>query len=255
MDMPRFDDLDGASVFISGGGKGIGAGLTEAFLRQGAHVAFVQRSDASDFADQMETETGRRPLPLICDVTEIDTLKAALGEAAAAHGPVTVLISNAANDDRHRTEEVSVAYWDRAQAINLRHYFFAAQAVIAGMRGAGGGSIINLSSISYMMGLGGMPAYTAANGAITALTRGLARELGPDRIRVNALAPGWVLTERQKELWVTEEGLKSHLAQQCIPQALAPADIAGPALFLASRASAMITGQLLAVDGGVVSTG
>lgn len=255
MDKTRFPDLEGASVFVTGGGKGIGAALTEGFLRQGARVAFVQRSDAQAFAAAMETETGRRPLALVCDVTDITALRDALAVAADRHGPITVLVNNAASDDRHRSEDVSVAYWDHAQAVNLRHYFFATQAVIAGMRAAGGGAVVNLSSISYMMGLGGMPAYTAANGAITALTRGLAREFGPAGIRVNALAPGWVLTERQKALWVTEEALAEHLAQQCIRRPLAPIDIVGPTLFLASQASAMITGQLLAVDGGVVSTG
>lgn len=250
-----FPDLREASVFITGGGSGIGAALTEAFLRQGARVAFVQRSDATAFCDRMEADTGRRPLFLPCDITDVPALRAAIDGAAAAHGPVTVLVNNAANDVRHATLDVTVAEWDANQAINLRPYFFACQAVIPMMRAAGGGSIVNFSSISYMMGLGGMPSYTAANAAITALTRGLAREWGPDRIRVNALAPGWVLTDRQKDLWVTPEALAAHLDRQCLKETLQPGDIAGGVLFLASDASRMMTGQVMVIDGGVVVTG
>jgi NAD(P)-dependent dehydrogenase (short-subunit alcohol dehydrogenase family) len=139
--------------------------------------------------------------------------------------------------------------------INFKPYFFAAQAVVAGMKAAGGGSIINFSSISYMMGNAGYPLYTAANSAINGLTRSLAREFGPDRIRVNALAPGWVLTQKQKDMWVTPEGLAAHLARQCLQDSLAPDDIVGGVLFLASSSSKMMTGQALVIDGGVAVTG
>ncbi|AXQ92356.1 SDR family oxidoreductase [Cereibacter azotoformans] len=252
---PVFPDLHGASVFISGGGSGIGAAVTEAFLRQGARVAFVQRSDATDFCDRMEDETGARPLFLPCDVTDIPALREALAEAAERQGPIRVLVNGAAHDERHTTAEVTEDYWDRAMAVNLRHYFFAAQAVVPAMKAAGGGSIINFSSISYMMGNAGYPAYTTANSGINGLTRSLAREFGPDRIRVNALAPGWVLTERQKDLWVTEEGLQAHLDRQCLKDPLEPDDIVGGVLFLASDVSRMMTGQALVIDGGVVVTG
>jgi len=254
-DLPRFPDLDGASVFLTGGGSGIGAALTEGFLRQGARVAFVQRSDASGFVDEMERTTGNRPLFLPCDVTDTAALKAAIAAASEAQGDISVLVNNAANDTRHKTLEVDESFWDWSIAINLKAYFFAAQAVIPAMRRRGGGSIVNFSSISYMMGNAGYPVYTAANSGITGLTRSLAREFGPDRIRVNALAPGWVLTDRQKELWVTPEALAAHLDRQCLPDALAPADIVGGALFLASGASRMMTGQALVIDGGVVVTG
>ena len=254
-DLPRFPDLDGASVFLTGGGSGIGAALTEGFLRQGARVAFVQRSDASGFVDEMERTTGNRPLFLPCDVTDTAALKAAIAAASEAQGDISVLVNNAANDTRHKTLEVDESFWDWAIAINLKAYFFAAQAVIPAMRRRGGGSIVNFSSISYMMGNAGYPVYTAANSGINGLTRSLAREFGPDRIRVNALAPGWVLTDRQKELWVTPEALAAHLDRQCLPDALAPADIVGGALFLASGASRMMTGQALVIDGGVVVTG
>lgn len=250
-----YPDLKGASVFITGGGSGIGASLTEGFLWQGAKVAFVQRSDAGAFAEEMAQATGSRPLYLPCDITDIPALQAAVVAAAERHGPVTVLVNNAANDKRHTTEEVTEEFWDWSQSINLKAYFFACQAVVAGMRQAGGGSIINFSSISYMMGNTGYPAYTAANSGINGLTRSLAREFGPDRIRVNALAPGWVLTQKQKDLWVTPEALAAHLDRQCLKDTLAPEDIVGGVLFLASAASRMLTGQALVIDGGVVMTG
>ncbi|MCF1709299.1 SDR family oxidoreductase [Tabrizicola sp. J26] len=253
--LPRFPDLIGASVFITGGGSGIGAALTEGFLRQGAKVAFCQRSDASAFCGEMEKATGNRPLFLPCDLTDLAQLNTVLAEAAQAHGPITVLVNNAANDQRHKTLETDEAFFDWSIAINLKAYFFAAKAVIPGMQAAGGGSIINFSSISYMMGNAGYPVYTAANSAINGLTRSLAREFGPDRIRVNALSPGWVLTERQKELWVTPEGLAAHLDRQCLKDPLEPADIVGGCLFLASSVSKAMTGQALVIDGGVVVTG
>ena len=166
-----------------------------------------------------------------------------------------MLVNNAANDVRHETLEVTEEFWDASQAINLRAYFFAAQRVINGMIKQGGGSIINMSSISYMMGNSGFPSYIAANSGINGLTRGLAREFGPSKVRVNSLAPGWVMTEKQRNMWVTEDLLKSHLNRQCIKDVLVPEDIVGSVLFLASDISKSITGQLLAVDGGVVTTG
>ncbi len=255
MPLPSYPDLRDTSVFITGGGSGIGASLTEGFLRQGAKVAFCQRSDASAFCDEMATTTGHRPLFLPCDISDVAALKAVIAQAAAAHGPVRVLVNNAANDKRHASLEVDEAFWDWANAINLKAYFFAAQAVIPGMQAAGGGSIINFTSISYMMGNAGYVAYTTANSGINGMTRSLAREFGPDRIRVNALAPGWVLTQKQKDLWVTPEGLQAHLDRQCLKDTLAPEDIVGGVLFLASGASKMMTGQALVIDGGVVVTG
>ncbi|WP_298822368.1 SDR family oxidoreductase [uncultured Roseibium sp.] len=250
-----FSDLDGASVFITGGGSGIGAALTDAFMSQGAKVAFVQRSDASDFCDEMERKHGVRPLFVSCDITDIPALKGAIDKAAEAHGAVTVLVNNAANDKRHASEEVDEEFWDWSQAINLKAYFFACQHVVAGMRAAGGGSIVNFTSISYMMGNAGYAAYTTANSGINGMTRSLAREFGPDKIRVNAIAPGWVLTQRQKDLWVTPEALSAHIDRQCLKEELSPEDIAEPVLFLASKTSRAMTGQALVVDGGVVVTG
>ncbi len=250
-----FYDLANASVFITGGGSGIGASLTEGFLEQGARVAFVGRSDATAFCDEMEAKYGNRPLFIQCDITDTDALKASIDQAAAAHGPVTTLVNNAANDKRHSTAEVDSDFFDWMMAINLKAYFFACQAVIPGMQAAGGGSIINFSSISYMMGNAGYPLYTGANSAINGMTRSLAREFGPDKIRVNALAPGWVLTQKQLDKWATPEGLAAHMERQCLKEHLEPDDIVGATLFMASATSKMMTGQAIVIDGGVVVTG
>ena len=250
-----FHDLKDASVFITGGGSGIGASLTDGLMAQGANVAFVQRSDANEFVSEMEEKHGRKPLFIPCDITDIPALKASLVTAADAHGAITVLVNNAANDKRHEAEDVDEAFWDWSQAINLKSYFFACQGVIDGMRANGGGSIINFTSISYMMGNTGYVSYTTANSGINGMTRSLAREFGPDNIRVNAVAPGWVMTEKQKELWVTPEALEAQLERQCLKQTLAPQDIVDAVLFLASSTSRMMTGQAMVVDGGVVVTG
>lgn len=250
-----FHDLEGASIYITGGGSGIGADLTDGFLAQGAKVAFIGRSDASAFVEAMAEKHGRAPLFLQGDITDTARLRATVAEAEEAHGPIDALVSNAANDQRHNWLELTPEDWDRLLAINLKAYFFAAQAVAPAMQARGTGSIINFSSISYMMGNAGYPAYTAANGGITALTRSLARELGPDGIRVNALAPGWVLTQKQLDKWATPEGLAAHLDRQCLKAHLEPQDIVDAVLFLASNTSKMMTGQCMVVDGGVVTTG
>ncbi|MEM9342942.1 MAG: SDR family oxidoreductase [Pseudomonadota bacterium] len=251
----RFPDLDGASVFITGGGSGIGASLTEGFLAQGARVAFVGRSDASDFAEEMGTKHGNKPLFLQCDITDVALLKQRIAEASDAHGTVTVMVNNAANDKRHETLDVDEEFYDWSQSINLKAYFFGCQAAIAGMKQAGGGSIINFTSISYMMGNAGYPIYTTSNSGINGMTRSLAREFGPDGIRVNALAPGWVLTDKQLEMWASEDDLAAHMDRMCLKTHLKPDDIVGPTLFLASSVSGAMTGQSLVIDGGVVVTG
>ena len=250
-----FHDLKGQSVFITGGGSGIGASLTEGFLAAGARVGFVQRSDATAFCDEMERAHGNRPHFMKCDITDIDRLKACMDETAERFGPITVLVNNAANDTRHDTLDYSVEDWDWNHAVNLRPHFFTTQHAVPGMRAAGGGAIVNFSSASYGMGNAGYPAYVAAKAAILGLTRTHAREFGPDNIRVNALVPGWVLTERQLDLWATEEGLKEHLDGQCLKEHLVPQDIVDATLFLASKASRMMTAQAMVVDGGVVFTG
>jgi galactose dehydrogenase len=250
-----FHDLKDKSVFISGGGSGIGEFLTEGFLAQGAKVAFVQRSDATELCDRLEKTYGARPLFLKCDVTDVPALQHAIAQSAEAHGAISVLVNNAAWDNRHTLEGLTVGEWDHMMNVNIRHHFFAIQAVAPGMRAAGGGTIVNYSSISYMMGNDGYPAYMSAKGGITALTRGLARELGPDNIRVNALMPGWVLTDRQRKLWADEAAIKAHLGKQCLKVEIPPEAMVEPTLFLASGASTVMTGQALVVDGGVVVTG
>lgn len=251
----KFEDLKGKSIFISGGGSGIGAFLTEGFIAQGAKVAFCQRSDATEFCDGIEKQYGTRPLFLPCDVTDVEALKETLKKSAEENGTINVLVNNAAWDNRHTLDDLDATAWDHMMNVNIRHHFFAAQCVAPAMKETGGGSIINYSSISYMMGNAGYPAYVSAKAGITGLTRGLARELGPDNIRVNALMPGWVLTDRQKELWANDEAVAAHVARQCLKETIAPEDMVEPTLFLASNASRMMSGQALVVDGGVVTTG
>ncbi|WGI22775.1 SDR family oxidoreductase [Amylibacter sp. IMCC11727] len=250
-----FHDLKDQSVFITGGGSGIGAALTDGFLAQGCKVAFVQRSDASAFVAEMEAKHGSAPLFIKCDITDVSALQGAMAQAAQAHGDITVVVNNAANDARHNLADITSESWDAGQAVNLKHHVFTAQAAHTGMKAAGGGSIINFSSVSYMMGNAGYHGYVAAKAGITGLTRGLARELGGDNIRVNALMPGWVLTQKQKDKWATPEGLAAHLERQCLKEHLVEDDIVDATLFLASKASRMMTGQALVVDGGVVVTG
>jgi NAD(P)-dependent dehydrogenase (short-subunit alcohol dehydrogenase family) len=251
----QFHDLKNKHVFITGGGSGIGASLTAGFLAQGAKVSFVQRSDASDFVDSMHATYGTAPHFIPCDLTDIDAIKSAMQSAQNAQGNIDVLVNNAGNDVRHTLAEMGEKDWDFNHAVNLRPYFFTAQFVAPFMAKNGGGAIINYSSASYMMGNAGYPAYVAANAAITGLTRALARELGEQNIRVNTVVPGWVLTQKQLDQWATPDDLKAHLGKQCLKAHLAPEDMIGGTLFLASTASKMMTGQVLVIDGGVVVTG
>lgn len=248
----RFPDLEGASVLITGGGTGIGAALTEGFAAQGARTAFIDIADGPSIAlcDRLEAETGSRPLFLKADLRDTPSLRQAAGEAAARHGPVMVLVNNAARDDRHTIEEMTPEGWDENQAINLRHQFFAVQSVVEGMKAAGRGAIVNFASTAYMINHPGYPAYTAAKAGVVGLTKGLAGALGPFAIRVNAIAPGWVMTERQRRLWVTEDGLKAHIDRQCLKIELQAEDMVGPCLFLASDASRGMTAQTMVVDAG-----
>lgn len=248
----RYPDLATRTVFVSGGGSGIGAALVRAFAAQGASVAFVDIDEAA--AQAVASELGARVAWWRCDVRDIAALQAAIAAAQARFGVIGVLVNNAARDDRHAMADVTPAYWDENQAVNLRHHFFASQAVAPGMAAAGGGSIINMGSVSWMRGRPSMVAYTTAKAAITGLTRTLARELGGDNIRVNALVPGAIVTARQQALWVTPAQEREILGQQCLKFRLVEDDVARAALFLASDASRGITGHGLVVDAGIAQT-
>ena len=253
--MPSFasyPSLLGRVVFVSGGGSGIGASIVEHFCEQGAKVGFV---DIDEAASQALVETIRRkghlaPAFSKSDVRSTKAYQAAIGEIASRLGPIGVLVNNAARDDRHTLDEVDEAYWDERMATNLRHQYFAIQAVAPGMRKAGGGSIVNLSSMSYVAMTRHLSVYQAAKAAVIGMTRGLARDLGGDMIRVNSVMPGWIMTERQIKLWLTPEAEANLMMQQCLPEKLYPADIARMILWLAADDSRLVTAQNFIVDGG-----
>jgi NAD(P)-dependent dehydrogenase (short-subunit alcohol dehydrogenase family) len=248
----RYPSLAGRTVLVTGGASGIGAAIVEHFLDQGAQVGFL---DLNETAAAALLKRLPRDAPVrfeVCDLRDIAALQSAIEAVRAALGPITVLINNAAHDDRHAIEEVTAEYWDERFAVNLRHQFFAAQAVIADMDGAGGGAIINLGSVSWMLGQGNMPCYTTAKSAVQGLTRALARDLGPRNIRVNCVVPGWIMTERQVEKWLTPEGEAELMARQCLKRKLLPEDIAKAVLFFASDDSGACTAQSYIVDGGWV---
>lgn len=248
----RYPSLNGRVVFITGGGSGIGAALVEAFADQGAKVAFVDilEGESKALAARLG-ERGPAPLFIACDIMDIAALQAAIAQARRELGPIGVLVNNAGNDQREDADAVSEADWDRAMGLNLKHQFFAAQAAGAQMREIGGGAIVNFSSIAWMAGMGRAAPYATAKAAIVGLTNALARDFGGDNIRVNAIAPGAVITERQRRLWISESDLQAIVARQCLHRVLLADEIARAALFLASDDSAMITKQCLIVDGGL----
>lgn len=246
-DAPAYPCLRGKRVFVTGGGSGIGAGMVVGFARQGCEVGFLNRSGGT--ARELHNFLGSRGLevrPFACDVRDLD----ALARTLDAFGPVDVLVNNAARDDRHAFATLTPAQWDDGLAVNLRHHFFATQAVAPAMIERGGGAVVNMGSTSAVIGFRGFADYVAAKGAVHALTKSLARELGPDGVRVNCLLPGWVATRRQVEDWMTKDGLAACLAAQSIKRVMRIADIVEPALFLASSAAAMLSGQAVIVDGG-----
>jgi len=248
----RYPSLQGRVVFISGGATGIGASLVEHFARQGAQVAFVDRQEAAGraLAGALAAEGCPAPLFLPLDLRDIPALQQAVATVGERLGPVSVLVNNAAHDERHRIEDVTVEFWEDRMQVNLRHQFFAAQAVLPMMRAGGSGSIINMGSVSWHIGQGGMPGYTTAKAGIEGLTRGLARDLGPDRIRVNCIIPGWIMTPRQIELWLTPEAERELMQAQCLKEKVFPADVARLALWLAAEDSRLCTSQTWVVDAG-----
>ena len=238
-------------VLITGGATGIGEAHVRAFAAQGARVAFLDiAAEAGEALAESLAGERHRPLFRRTDVTDLADLEAGIAEAVAEIGDIEVLVNNAANDTRHTLAEVTAESFDAGIAVNLRHVLFASKAVVPGMQRAGGGVIVNTGSISWRAGLSGIPVYVTAKAGIEGLTKGLAREFGPDRIRVNAIIPGWVMTERQVTLWFDDEGRKLLEANQCLPDLIEPADIARMATWLASDDSRMCTSQTFVVDGG-----
>jgi D-xylose 1-dehydrogenase len=245
-DFAIYPSLKGRSVFVSGGGSGIGASIVEHLAAQGAKVGFVDINEPASKA--VAAKTGA--LFLKCDIKDVKAYQAAIAEVAAKQGPITVLVNNAAHDERHKLEDVTPEFWDDRIAVNLRHAYFAIQAVVPGMKKAGGGSIVNFSSISYHTMAPHLSVYQAAKAAVIGMTRGLARDLGPDRIRLNAITPGWIMTQRQIDLWLTPEAEADLMKAQVLKEKVYPADIARMVLFLASDDSRLISAQNFVVDGG-----
>jgi NAD(P)-dependent dehydrogenase (short-subunit alcohol dehydrogenase family) len=242
----KHPDLDGKAVIVTGGGSGIGAEIVRAFAGQGCRVGLVDRDAGA--AEAVAAETGAAAE--VVDLVDLAALKsgfAALRERLGA--PVAALVNNAARDDRHTLESVTPEYWEDRIAVNLRHQFFAAQAVAADIR-ATKGAIVNMGSVSWRAKMGNAPVYLTAKAAIEGLTASLARDLGESGARANCVVPGWIETERQRALWLTPEGERENLAKQCLKRMLQPADVAKLVLFLASDAASGITGQAILVDGG-----
>jgi NAD(P)-dependent dehydrogenase (short-subunit alcohol dehydrogenase family) len=246
-----YPSLKDRVVLVTGGGSGIGEEIVRQFARQGSRVAFLDIKVAE--SEALAAELAAEGLTAVfheCDLTDIAALQAAVAAIRGRLGPITILVNNAANDERHPMQDVTPEYWDERMAVNIRHQFFAAQAVAPDMAAAGGGAIVNMGSVSWMLGQGGMPAYTTAKAAVMGLTRSLARDLGPDNIRVVCVVPGWIMTQRQVDNWLTPEGEADLMKNQCLKRKLHPIDIARPVLFFASDEAAGCTAQAYVVDGG-----
>ena len=253
MSFAQYPSLNDAVVFVTGGASGIGEEIVRAFAGQGSRIGFVDidAEGGNSLAEEL-TEGGTTIRFEACDLRDIDALKAAFAALQEALGPATVLVNNAARDDRHGWEDVTPEYYDERIATNIRHMFFATQAVAPGMIAAGKGSIVNMGSNSWWEASGGMPAYTTAKAAVHGMTRSFARDLGPHRIRVNTIVPGWIMTERQKTLWATPESLERHRENQCLPDLIEPVYVARMVLFLASDDAAMCTANNYMVEAGSI---
>jgi NAD(P)-dependent dehydrogenase (short-subunit alcohol dehydrogenase family) len=247
-----YPSLRDKTVLVTGGGSGIGEAIVRQFVGQGARVGFIDID--ADASKKLLTDL---PAPAgvhfeHADLRDIAALRRAIAGIREALGPITILVNNAARDDRHAIEDVTPEFWDERIAVNLKHQFFSAQAVAPDMIKAGGGSMVNIGSVSWVIGQGNMPCYTTAKSAIQGLTRGLARDLGPSNIRVNSILPGWIMTQRQKELWLTPEGEAELMQRQCLKRKLVPDDIARVVLFFTADDSGACTNQSYIVDGGWV---
>jgi D-xylose 1-dehydrogenase len=250
----NYPSLQGRAVVVTGGASGIGASIVAHFARQGSRVVFfdVQDEAAGELIGSLKAEVASAPIYLRCNLTDIGALQSAVKEVIAALGTVDVLVNNAANDQRHKIGDVTPEYWDASIAVNLRPQFFMIQAVLPVMKAAGRGSIINMSSISWIIPSTGVPVYIAAKAAIVGLTRTLAHELGPEGIRVNAVLPGAIATEKQRRLVYTPEYKAEIMAAQALKRDILPEDVARLVLFLAADDSSAITNQSYVVDGGWV---
>ncbi len=248
-----YPSLKGKTVLVTGGGSGIGASITRRFAEQGSKVAFLDIAEEPSKKLVNELAAAGHAVHFEpCDLRDIAALQAAITKIAAKLGPVTILINNAAHDERHPTPEVTSEYFDERIAVNIKHQFFCAQAVLPGMVAAGGGSILNFGSVSWMAGQGGMAVYTLAKSAVLGLTRSLARDYGMHNIRVNAIAPGWIMTERQLALWMNPAGEAELMSRQCLKRRLQPDELARATLFFASDEASACTNQQFVVDGGWV---
>lgn len=246
-----YPDLEGKAVLVTGGASGIGEAIVRSFAAQKSRVVFLDiQKDAGEKLASELTGKGAKAHFYHADLTDISALRKALDAAQSKHGAVQVLVNNAAHDERHAAEDVTPEYWDERFAVNLKHQFFAAQAVLPGMKAANSGVIINFGSTSWMIGQGGMAAYTAAKSAVLGLTRSLARDFGPFNIRVNAIAPGWIMTERQITKWLNPESEAELMKRQCLKRKLVPDEIARFTVFLASEEASACTNQQYVVDGG-----
>jgi NAD(P)-dependent dehydrogenase (short-subunit alcohol dehydrogenase family) len=246
-----YPSLRGRTAFVSGGASGLGEEFVTQLAGQGAHVAFVDIDvERGRSLERTLLDDGVRALFTECDVRDVPALQRAIERSAAELGAITVLVNNAANDHRDRVAEVDQALWDDRIAVNVRHHFFAAQAVAEMMRDAGGGSIINLGSISAHIDLMDLPGYITAKAGVEGLTRTLAREYGPWHVRVNCIIPGWIMTEKQLTQWVTPEAEESIMRNQCLPDKVYPDDVARLLLWLAADDSRACTAQRWIVDGG-----
>jgi NAD(P)-dependent dehydrogenase (short-subunit alcohol dehydrogenase family) len=246
-----YSDLEGKCVLVTGGGSGIGEAIVRQFAAQKCRVAFIDIArEVSEALVAALAAGGHQVRFEHADLRDIEALRAAIARIRNAWGPIEILINNAAHDERHVTAEVTPEYWDDRIAVNLKHQFFAAQAVLPDMQAARTGVVINFGSISWMIGQGGMAAYTASKSAILGLTRSLARDYGPFNIRVNSIAPGWIMTQRQIDKWLTPEALKELEQRQCLKRKIMPDEVARFTVFLASEEASACTNQQYVVDGG-----
>ena len=248
-----YPSLKNKVVLVTGGASGIGESIVEKFLEQGSKVAFLDKEEELGKSLSKKLNNFKHSaLFKKCELTDIVSLQNIIKEIKTELGKISILVNNAANDERHNIDDVTPEFWDNRFHVNLRHFFFTAQSTYKDMKDLGGGSIVNIGSFSWMLSQGGMPGYTTAKSAVAGLTKTLARDLGEHNIRVNCVVPGWILTERQKNLWLTAEVEEEQLKRQCLKRMLVPEDIAKVVLFFSSDQSSGCTAQNYIVDGGTV---